>query len=262
MAHGPNDDDLHAQAFGAVRTSRLLGPLDHEDLALVLEHATAIRRARGGLLVTHGDDRVVVLLSGAAKEHRETPHDPEVVLRLLAPGDVAGLSSALGTPSGGDVTALGPCRAVVLPGGELRGLARTRPAIANAWLRAVTEQLSDLRTRTWAFASTSTSRRVICRLLELSDRFGEDVGCERHMRCELTQAELASWAGASRESTAKTLHTLRRAGLVTTRRRELTLLDPSALRHRHGDCPRHPSAAHDRNSDEVVVLPEPAISAR
>lgn len=256
-------DEFHEQALLAIRSSRLLGRLDDEDLGAVLEYGTVLRRGRDGLLLARGDDQVLVLLSGAAKEHLDTPTDPEVVLRILGPGDAAGLSNALGTPSGGDVTALGICHALVLPGTALRYLARAHPAITSAWLRTVTEQLDDLRTRVWAFASTSTSQRVTCRLLELSDRFGEQVDGERRVRCELTQAELASWAGASRESTAKALHELRRAQLVTTRRRQLTILDPAALERRHGDCPRHRTPRGDDQDEELVVhLPDTTDLAR
>jgi CRP-like cAMP-binding protein len=246
-------DESEEQALRAIRASRLLGRLAGDDLAALLDHGTVLRRDRGGLLLTWGDDRVLVLLSGAAKEHLATATDPDVVLRILQPGDVAGLSTALGTPSGGDVTALGTCHALVVPGRVLRQLARARPAVAGAWLRAATEQLDDLRTRIWAFASTSTSQRVVCRLLELSDRFGEQVDGECRVRCELTQAELASWAGASRESTAKALHELRRAGLVITRRRHLTILDPEALEGRHRDCLRHTTTGEDGQQDDRTV---------
>ena len=262
MAPDPQGD-FQDQALLAIRSSRLLGRLDDEDLGAVLEYGTVLRRGRDGLLLAQGDDRTLVLLSGAAKEHLETPNDPEVVLRILGPGDAAGLNNVLGTPSGSDVTALGICHALVLPGADLRSLARARPAVASAWLRTVTEQLDDLRTRVWAFASTATSQRVTCRLLELSDRFGEQVDGERRVRCELTQAELASWAGASRESTAKTLHDLRRAQLVNTRRRQLTILDPAALERGHGDCPRHRTAGTEEQEDElIVILPDTASLPR
>jgi CRP/FNR family transcriptional regulator, cyclic AMP receptor protein len=46
----------------------------------------------------------------------------------------------------------------------------------------------------------------------------------------LSQEELASWCGASRESTVKALRTLREVGAVTTGRRQVTLHDVDGLR--------------------------------
>ena len=47
----------------------------------------------------------------------------------------------------------------------------------------------------------------------------------------LSQEELASWCGASRESTVKALRTLRDIGAISTGRRTATLHDTEALRH-------------------------------
>ncbi|MBV8540047.1 MAG: winged helix-turn-helix domain-containing protein [Pseudonocardiales bacterium] len=46
----------------------------------------------------------------------------------------------------------------------------------------------------------------------------------------LTQDELASWVGASREAVAKALRTLRACGYVRTQRRMVTVVDIEWLR--------------------------------
>ena len=50
----------------------------------------------------------------------------------------------------------------------------------------------------------------------------------------ITQEELASWVGSSREGVNKALHTLRGLNWVTTERRAITVLDMEALRRRAG----------------------------
>ena len=45
----------------------------------------------------------------------------------------------------------------------------------------------------------------------------------------LSQEELASWIGASREATVKALRTLREIGAITTGRRVVTIVDRAAL---------------------------------
>jgi CRP-like cAMP-binding protein len=50
----------------------------------------------------------------------------------------------------------------------------------------------------------------------------------------ITQEELASWVGSSREGVNKALHTLRGLRWVETERRAITVLDMEALRKRAG----------------------------
>ena len=171
-----------------------------------------------------------MLLTGAAKEHRATPAGRQVVLAVLGPSDVAGLANILGTPSGGDHTLLTPSELLVLPGRDLRALARARPQLALAWLRATTEELTSQRRDTVALASTTTGERVVVRLLQLAERFGEETDHGIRIGAHLNQDELASWAGASRESATKVLGDLRRQGLVVTHRRSITILDIDRLR--------------------------------
>jgi CRP/FNR family transcriptional regulator, cyclic AMP receptor protein len=215
-ATDPTPDGHIGPLLDGARGSRFLRNLPDEDLAAVLGIGRLLDASPRKLLSRRGSDSVLLLLTGAAKDHRTTSSGEDVVLRLIAPGDVAGVSGALGTPADGDVTALTPAAAIILPGHKLRALARSRPPIALVWLQTVTEQLSMLRHQVLAFASTSSTQRIIYRLTELADRFGEPVNGEIRIRAQLPQAELASWAGTSRESVARALHDLRCAGILAT----------------------------------------------
>ena len=46
----------------------------------------------------------------------------------------------------------------------------------------------------------------------------------------VTQDDLANWISASREAVARALGSLRKRGLITTGRREITIIDLPALR--------------------------------
>jgi CRP/FNR family cyclic AMP-dependent transcriptional regulator len=62
-------------------------------------------------------------------------------------------------------------------------------------------------------------------------RVGE-AGGEGRVDVAVTQEELASWAGASREAVSKALQVLRTLGCVETGRRRIVVLDEAALRRR------------------------------
>ena len=94
----------------------------------------------------------------------------------------------------------------------------------------VIERLRDADRQQVDFAAYQTLGRVARRLVELVERFGEesDDGSVR-ITLPITQEELAGWAGASREATAKALHELRDLGLIETARRDITVRDLAGL---------------------------------
>lgn len=76
---------------------------------------------------------------------------------------------------------------------------------------------------------------MACRLQELADRFGQDTDVGIEVELPLSQEQLASWCGASREATVKTLATLRTLGCIVTTRRSVLIRDTASLRrHAHG----------------------------
>jgi CRP-like cAMP-binding protein len=83
-------------------------------------------------------------------------------------------------------------------------------------------------------ATQDSVGRVARRLVELgADHRGATPSGPYEI--ELTQDELASWTGATRETVARALRLMRQLGWVTTAHRTITVLDPAALRARAGD---------------------------
>jgi CRP/FNR family cyclic AMP-dependent transcriptional regulator len=225
---------VSARLVRAVHTSPLLGHLPDDDLAAMLTAAKVRHGGRGARLARSDEDAALVVLQGAAVATVPSPAGAEVMLDLLGPGATTGVAVVLGQPDGGvDVTAIDPCDALAFSGVDVRQLLAERPALALATLRLLAQQLATRMQETVRFASTSTTERVVERLLTLAERWGEPLpdGTTRIV-VPLTQDRLASWANVSRESTAKVLHDLRRAGAVRTGRRELTVLDVELLRAR------------------------------
>jgi CRP/FNR family transcriptional regulator, cyclic AMP receptor protein len=217
----------------AARASVLLGALSAEELDEVVQAGHGVRAHRGRHVLHAGETTVAVVLRGVAAVRRHTTNGSEVVAELLGPGGACGLTAALGhSDVGADVTALNDVEALLVPERTFRHLVATRPRIAHACLRAMTAQLAEAHRETARFAASSTAARVELRLLELADRWGVDEGGAVHIGLPLTQEELASWARSSRESTARTLQTLRRADIIATGRRELRILDLPRLRAR------------------------------
>lgn len=217
----------------ARRTSPLLAGLDEHELSELFAAGRPARRRRGETVLRSEDDRAVVLLSGTAVAAVVGGDGLPVIVDFLGPGAVAGLPVVLGRPDAGmRVTALSPVSGIFLDGTVLRDRIGSQPSLAMACLRSVTSELAAARDDLARHADTSTTERIVDRLLQLADRWGEPVDGSVHIAIPLTQEMLASWSRSSRESTVKALHELREAGLVRTGRRDLTILDIERLNRR------------------------------
>jgi CRP-like cAMP-binding protein len=98
--------------------------------------------------------------------------------------------------------------------------------VAAALVQVLAARLREADLRRVEFGALDATPRLARRLLELA---GDGSSVEG-----LNQEDLASLIGASRESVAKALAELRRAGLVRTGRRSIELVDVAGLRSRAG----------------------------
>ncbi len=189
---------------------------------------------RGQALFTEGDlaDRVFVIERGWVMVTSIAPGGREIVLGLRGPGEVIGDLSALdGAPRSATALAVGEVDATVAPGSALTR-ALTNAATAIELLRLLANRLRDADRKRLEFAALDTLGRVALRLEELGERFGEHTTDGIEIDLPLSQEQLASWCGASREATVKALAALRTLGCIATGRRSVLIRDIEAL-HRH-----------------------------
>ena len=71
--------------------------------------------------------------------------------------------------------------------------------------------------------------RLCGRLTELAHSHGVEQDDGILISAGISQQELADWCGTSRDSVVRALHGLREAGLLDSRRTEVTILDPTAI---------------------------------
>jgi CRP/FNR family cyclic AMP-dependent transcriptional regulator len=203
-----------------------------------LEALGTVRRySHGDVLFHEGDDAgaVVVLLEGRVKA-AQVSDGREVILAFPGPGELLGeLSAVDGRPRSGTVRAIDDVEALVIPGSAFRAFLDRRPRIALVLLRSVAARLRESDRQLVDYAVNDVVVRVAGRLVELCDRFGA-TGQDGRVDTGLaiTQDELASWAGASREAVAKAMAILRALGWVQTERRRILVLDLPALRRYAG----------------------------
>ena len=154
----------------------------------------------------------------------------ELLLDVELPGDVFGELSAI-DGGGRSATAIAMELSVVaeLPGAEFLDAVRTSPELAMVSLRGLARQLRRANARIRVGETETVATRTAHLLLELAERFARADGGGVHAVVPITQTDLAEWLGATRETTARALAELRRAGVITTARSRITVKDPAAL---------------------------------
>jgi CRP/FNR family transcriptional regulator, cyclic AMP receptor protein len=202
-------------------------------LADALRREGRVIRVRSGqALFVEGDraERVFLVQRGWVILSCVGPGGREVVLAVSGPGDVIGELSAFdGRPRSATAVAAEDVEAVVASS-EALTRALEEPGAALELIGVLASRLRDDTHRLVDFATLSTSGRIASRLSELADRFGEPVAEGTSVALPLSQDQLASWCGASREAAVRALRALRTLGVISTGRHSVVVHDPERLR--------------------------------
>jgi CRP/FNR family cyclic AMP-dependent transcriptional regulator len=180
------------------------------------------------VIVSEGDetDSLYVILSGCVKVFVADESGKEVVLGTQGPGEYFGEMVLDGGPRSASVMTLAPSRFLIIPKHKARDFLRSQPDFAIRLIeklihrtRALTESVKNL-------ALMDVYGRVARLLLELA----EDDRGQLVIREKLTQQDIASRVGASREMVSKILKDLASGGYLSTTQKRITI---------HKALPRH-----------------------
>jgi CRP/FNR family cyclic AMP-dependent transcriptional regulator len=214
-----------------------LKQLGREDAAALLSHMRrrTVPRGRPLLHVGAAGDEVVIVLEGRVKLLAYGADRREVVLGLRGPGELIGEMAALGGQRRtASAVAVDEVEAAYLSADELRGFLGSHPSVALVLIRMLVRRLSEADRDRIDLATQDSVGRVAKRLVELATDHGRPDGTGTRIQLSLTQDDLASWTGATRETVSRALALMRRLGWIGTDHRSITVLDPDALRERSG----------------------------
>jgi CRP/FNR family cyclic AMP-dependent transcriptional regulator len=204
-----------------------------DGLSAALRSEGHLRRfKRGQALFTEGDraERVFLIDSGRVMISCMSAEGREIVLGLRGDGDIIGeLSTLDGEARTATALAVDDVETIVTSGAVLTR-ALENAAAARELIQILATRLRDADRKRLQFATLDTLGRVAERLLELSERFGQEADGGIAVDLPFSQEQLASWCGASREATVKALATLRSLNCISTGRQSLVIHDMEALR--------------------------------
>ncbi|MFL6160112.1 MAG: Crp/Fnr family transcriptional regulator [Marmoricola sp.] len=212
------------------------GQLTRQDRDAIRSHSGSRRFTAGSTLMYEGQAgaEVLILVSGRVKVSYLTRDGREVILDFRGPGELIGEMAVVdGHPRSNTVQAIEPVHVLALPASDFRALVASSPTLANQLLQNMIRRFRDSDRKVIEFGASHTVGRVAARLVEMVERFGTATAAGHVIDLPITQDELAGWTGASRESVAKALASLRELDLIATDRRRFTVLDLEGLRQRY-----------------------------
>ncbi len=215
---------------GLFRDIPLLAKLTGPDLRDLASRGKVRRYAGGTTIFREGDrgDSLHVVMDGNVRVTVVSPRGEEATVALLGPGEFVGDLALLdGLPRSANAVATEATKTLVVTREDFRRWLAERPKASLSLLEALSlrvrrtdEVLADL-------TFLDLPRRLAKRLAALaSDRAASG----RPAKLRITQAELASMLGVSRESVNKQLNEFERSGWVRLGRGSVTVLDEVSLR--------------------------------
>jgi CRP-like cAMP-binding protein len=206
-----------------------LGP----DALHSLQRAGAAKRYRIGETVfapATNPESVYLLESGLARVYRVSEAGGETSFGYVAPGELFGELPAFGDyPRESFAQAVQASVAWTIAREPFQRLLVSCPSLVLAIARQMAQRMKRVEARVEDLVFRSVRVRVARMLAELAESFGRPDGDRVVIDMLITQADLATLVGATRQTVNQALGELGREGLVERRCQRIVLRDVDAL---------------------------------
>ena len=213
----------------------IFADLPEEDIRALTPVAKR-RTFRSGEVIFHRDDPGQVLYmikEGKVKICIISPDGQDVSLTVFGKGEVFGEFALLdGLPRSADAVALEKVECYTLQRSDFQNAILKNPKIAILVMEALIKRLRNTDQMVEDLIFLDVYGRVAKKLLELADAHGVKVDDGVRIDVRLTQQELASMVGASRESVNKVLGYFTDKNFISTDKHRITLHRMADLKRR------------------------------
>jgi CRP/FNR family transcriptional regulator/CRP/FNR family cyclic AMP-dependent transcriptional regulator len=190
-----------------------------------------------GMILFHKDSpgQILYLIeSGLIRIFVLSENGQEMTLNLHGPGECFGELSLLdGKSRSAGALALEPTVTYTLHRDDFLGCLREHPLLAQRVLELLADRLRHLTAFAECLAFLDVPGRLAAALLDLAERHGTRLGNGTvAIDLHLTQTELATWVGATREMVNRALMVFRDQGCITIEGQKIKIEDERLLRAR------------------------------
>jgi CRP-like cAMP-binding protein len=184
---------------------------------------------RGATIFVKGDPGtgLMAVLWGSVKISVPTADGREAVLNIINPGEIFGEMALLdGRPRSADAVAMDDCELMVIDRRDFIPFLREQPDIALKFIEILCARIRHTSEQVEDVMYLSFPGRLAKTLLQLT---GGAEAPAAHRNIRITQRELSSIIGMSRESTNKQLRAWENRKWVRLQRGGIAVLNPTAL---------------------------------
>jgi len=180
-----------------------------------------------------------LLERGLVRIYRISKEGAETSFGYVASGEVFGEMAAFGDyPRESYAQAVRRSRVWRIPGGVFRSLVAERPELGFEVARQIGTRLKRIESHVENLVVRDARSRVAYILLELASDFGRASEGRVAIDVDITQGELATLVGSTRQTVNATLREFEREGWIAREGRHLLLLRTESLRRVAGTADR------------------------
>jgi CRP/FNR family transcriptional regulator, nitrogen oxide reductase regulator len=171
-----------------------------------------------------------VVAVGKVKLLRHTLGGQDVLLEILAPGELFGTLAALGDKHYTDTAqAQTICCVLAIGTDDFQQILHRFPTVALNVLNIIAERLQEAYDTIRQLSADSAERRIAATLLKLAEKMGEQRPEGILIQMPLSRQDIAAMTGTTPETASRILSHFRKAKLVRSGRQWIALVDPVAL---------------------------------
>jgi CRP-like cAMP-binding protein len=199
----------------------------------------ARRYARGEAIFLGGDEGTALCLiaEGRIRVQLTGADGREIVVNVFGPGEIFGEMALLdGEPQSATAIAQEPSRVYWLQRDDFQAFLDAHPRAATTMLASLSRRLRHTTRVVQGATFREVPARLARALLDLAAEHGRPADDGIRIAARVTQTDLASKVGASRETIIRALHGFERRGWIRWQASGITIKQPDQLRTRADDA--------------------------
>jgi CRP/FNR family transcriptional regulator, cyclic AMP receptor protein len=211
-----------------LQSTKYFEGIDTAQIESILPYFKEVRHEKGAQFISEGSpsEALYFIISGLVKVYKTSANGKEQVLHIAPPGDsLNDVSLFDGEPNAAGMATLTPVVLYSIKKDDIFKILRENPAIMMNVIKALASRIR----RDSKLLEDISSSQVLGRLAKLFlGRYG---GEDLTAGLNLTQKDLASLVGSSREMVNRSLKIIEDMGGIRLSRRKVFILDKDVLHH-------------------------------
>ena len=218
--------------YDHLQQSRLFGCLSDVQTQTIVESGSVRRIPPRSSMVMPGEENrfAHLVLDGRAKVSYLTRDGKQPILYFVGPDELIGEQSIFsGAPGADHVETLETTHVATIPTKVLRSLVLSDPAFTTSLSELIARRRAKTESRIRHLLFLSNRDRLTHLLLDLAEQYGHVREDQIDLDIKLSHQDLANFIGSTRETVTVVLGKMQSEGLLSVRRRKVSLLNVEQL---------------------------------